>query len=235
MKLFAITPVKKFECSKSRLAQFLSTDERVRLSQLLLDQTIKTLKKTTTLSEIVMVSMDKRAQIVAEMHNISFLNEDVENGVNAAVSIADHYCIKYGADATIVVPQDLPLLVSNDIDMMYDIAIKHKKCLLICPSIGYDGSNLLVRKPPHILAKTHYDNGHSYYSHISSAMEVGAYVRVIFSERVMKDLDTIEDAKCLASEANNFGDHQHKMSNSNPLLYLKSIFDSMKSRDIHKG
>jgi 2-phospho-L-lactate/phosphoenolpyruvate guanylyltransferase len=229
LKLFAIIPVKKFEYSKSRMGQFFSVEERVRLSQLLLDQTIKTLKKTTTLSEIIVVSIDKRAQIAAEMHNISFLKEDVENGVNAAVNIADCYCIRHGADATIVVPEDLPLLVPNDIDMMYDIAIKYEKCLLICPSIGYDGSNLLVRKPPNLLAKTHYDNGNSYYSHIISAMGAGAYVKVIFSEGVMKDLDTLEDAKCLVSQGNKVGNHYNKMNNSSALLFLKSKFDSMKS------
>jgi 2-phospho-L-lactate/phosphoenolpyruvate guanylyltransferase len=232
LKLFAIIPAKKFESSKSRMAQFLSVEERVKLSQLLLDQTIKTLKKTTTLSKIIVVSIDKRAQIAAEMQNISFLKETVENGVNAAVSIADCYCTKFGADATIVVPQDLPLLVPRDVDMMYDIAIKHEKCLLICPSLGYDGSNLLVRKPPLVLAKTHYDNGNSYYSHITSAMEAGAYVRIIFSERVMKDLDTIEDAKSLVSQGDNFGNHYKKTNNNRAILYLKSILDSKKLRHL---
>lgn len=228
LKLFAIIPVKKFECSKSRMAAFLSVEERVKLSQLLLDQTIKTLKNTTTLSEIIVVSIDKRAQIAAEMQNISFLEESVEKGVNAAVSIADRYCTNYGADATIVVPQDLPLLLPKDVDMMYNITIEHEKCLLICPSLAYDGSNLLVRKPPLLLAKTHYDNGNSYFSHMTSAMESGAYVRVIFSERAMKDLDTIEDAMSLVSKGGNFSNHNNKTNNNKALLYLNSKLDSKK-------
>jgi 2-phospho-L-lactate guanylyltransferase len=148
LKVFAIVPVKNFISGKSRLASLLSVEERIKLSKLFLDCTLKTLTNTSVISKVVVVSSDKRAEAIAKMYDAKFLQEKKDQGVNAAVALADVYISEYDVDATIVIPQDLPLLLPEDIENMCTSAQEHEKCLVICPSLRFDGSNALLRRPP---------------------------------------------------------------------------------------
>jgi 2-phospho-L-lactate guanylyltransferase len=210
MKIFALVPVKKFESSKSRLGTVLSIDERIKLSELLLINTISILKKSSAISNIVVVSSDEGAMEIVRRTDTKFLKETKDHGVNAAIALADDYSSENRAHATIVVPVDLPLLTAADVNMMCRNAKSPERCLVICPSIRYDGSNALLRKPSRLL-KTHYDED-SFNAHIRAATQFGIPIKVFLSQRIMKDLDSIEDIKILMSE---------RVTNP-PVAYLKS-------------
>jgi 2-phospho-L-lactate/phosphoenolpyruvate guanylyltransferase len=198
LKIFAIVPTKQFERGKSRLAPLLDIRDRVKLSGLLLECTLSTLSKASAISDIVVISSDVRAKRIAKMHAAIFLDEGIDIGVNNAVTIANNYCSEGGADATIVIPQDLPLAVSEDIDMICNYAKEHHKCLVVCPSVRYDGSNALLRRPPKLI-DSYYDNN-SFDMHIDAARKAGAKIKVILLDRVMRDLDTVEDAEYIVKE-----------------------------------
>ena len=216
MKIVAIVPAKQFERSKSRLASLLTVAERVKLSELLLYDTLSTLRKASRISKIVVVSSDKCAKEIATRMGVLFLQQQTDEGVNSAITLADDYCLLTGTDASIVLPQDLPLLLPQDVDEICQLAKTSEKCMIICPSLRYDGSNALLRKPP-ILFSTKYDND-SYNMHRKEALRVGAHVRVILLERIMKDVDTADDALSLAGEPGNGG----------ALRYLKQKLQSKK-------
>jgi 2-phospho-L-lactate guanylyltransferase len=184
-------PVKNFESGKSRLASLLTVEERVKLSELFLDYTLNTLTNTSAISNVVVVSSDKRAEGIAKIHNVKFLQEKKNQGVNAAVALADVYISEYAVDATIVIPQDLPLLLPEDIERICTSAQEHEKCLVICPSLRFDGSNALLRRPP-LLITTNYDND-SYNVHIKKAKASDAIIKIIKTKRIMTDIDTVED------------------------------------------
>jgi len=191
-------PVKKFENGKTRMSAMLTLDERIHLSSLMLASTLGVLSGAQPLKQVVVVSTDRRAEEIATRYGAKFLHEEKESGVNSAVRIADDYCIREGADATVVIPQDLPLLDAVDIAMVCSLAESEDKCIVICPSFKYDGTNLLLRKPPSMI-KTYYDND-SYEAHIRSARELGIPVKLFFSKKLMSDVDTPEDARQLARE-----------------------------------
>lgn len=211
MKIFAIVPVKRLENGKSRLATFLSSTERIKLCELLLKDTLSTLKKTSRISEVIVVSSDVQAEKIAKRYDAKFLKEDKDSGVNEAVAFADGYCSEARATATLVIPQDLPLLLPEDIDRICESAEGYEKCLVICPSLRYDGSNALLRKPS-LLLQTHYENN-SYQTHLKLARDIGANVNVILSRRIMTDLDTVEDVQNLIKESS-----IHKA-----VMYLRSM------------
>ena len=212
MKTFAIIPVKKFENSKTRLSPVLSADERVSLSSLMLDDTLSVLAGAQSLQQLVVVSGDRRAEEIAARHGAKFLHEEKESGVNSAVSLADSYCADQGADATVVIPQDLPLLDAVDVAMACGLAENETRCIVICPSLRYDGTNLLLRKPSSLM-ETYYDNN-SYEAHIKAAGRLGVPVKLFFSKKLMSDVDTAEDARQLAKEA----------GSNKTLEFLKSRF-----------
>lgn len=198
MKAFAIVPAKNFENAKTRLSSLLTAEQRIQLSELMLDDTLRALAKAPV-ERVVVVSGDRRAEQIAGRHGATFLHEERESGVNSAVALADAYSVEAGADATIVIPEDLPLLDPTDIAMMADLAAVEQKCIVICPSLRYDGTNALLKKPP-MAIKTSYDNN-SYESHIMAAQQLGIQVKLFFSKKLMSDVDTPEDAMQLAKEA----------------------------------
>lgn len=198
MNTFAIVPVKRFENAKTRLSSMLDKDDRIRLSYLMLEDTLKILSGVSSLTQLLIVSTDKRAEEIATKHGANFLFEEKEKGVNSAVALADSYCMKEAADATIVIPHDLPLLVAIDVSRACELAENESRCIVICPSLRYDGTNMLLRKPPSVIA-TFYDTD-SYNMHVKAAIKLGIPVKHLLSKTVMYDIDTPEDALQLTKE-----------------------------------
>src|SRR5687768_7159100 len=192
MKTFAIVPVKRFENAKTRLSSMLDTEDRIRLSSLMLEDTLQILSVAPALMQVIIVSADKRADEIATKHGAKFLPEEKEKGVNSAVALADGYCIeKEAADATIVIPHDLPLLDSIVISKACELAEKESTCIVICPSVRYDGTNMLLKKPPSVIG-TFYETD-SYNMHVRTAIKLGIPVKPLLSKSLMYDIDTPED------------------------------------------
>lgn len=198
MKTFAIVPVKRFENAKTRLSSILDMDDRILLSSLMLEDTVKILSSVRSLTQVVIVSADRRAEEMAIKHGVTFLREEKEKGVNSAVAMADLYSIREAAEATVVIPQDLPLLDPIEVSKACQLAENESRCIVICPSLRYDGTNMLLRKPPSVIA-TFYDND-SYNMHVKAALKLGIPVKGLFSKSVMYDIDTPEDAQQLTKE-----------------------------------
>ena len=198
MKTFAIVPSKMFANAKTRLSAVLGPEDRIRLSSLMLEHTLSVLSSVLSLHQIIVVSADRRAQEMTIRSNAKFLYERNESGVNSAVMLADKYCVDHGADATIVIPQDLPLLNVIDIERVCSLAENEKQCVVICPSLRYDGTNLLLRKPSCVMG-TFYDRD-SYVTHIHAACRQDILVKVFVSKKIMTDIDTPEDLRQLSSQ-----------------------------------
>jgi len=214
MKIFAIVPIKKFENAKTRLSSVLGTDDRTHLSLLMLQDTLQTLSVVQSLTQVITVSADKRVEEIALKYGATFLLEEKERGVNSAIVLADNYCIKEAADATMVIPHDLPLLDPIDISKACKLAENESRCIVICPSFRYDGTNILLRKPPLIIA-TFYD-ADSYNAHIKIATRLGIPVKRLFSKGLMHDIDTPEDATEIIKEETSVS--------SRSLEFIKSKF-----------
>jgi 2-phospho-L-lactate/phosphoenolpyruvate guanylyltransferase len=191
LKIFAIVPVKRFDRAKSRLGMLLNKHERMQLSTLLLKRTVRILESSTSVKKIVLVSSDVYAEKVARMRGVVFLKEKIQCGVNSAVDTADKFCAAAGADATIVLPVDLPLLLPDDIDIVCNAALTENPCIILCPSYKFDGSNILLRKPCNII-KTSYD-ANSYLMHVLEGIRSDIKTRVLFNSRLMIDIDTVQD------------------------------------------
>jgi 2-phospho-L-lactate guanylyltransferase len=120
-KIAAVIPIKSLESAKSRLSNILTLEQRKNLVFFLLNITIKTLKDSQFISEIIVVASDKTVEKFSFDNNVKFI-KDSNNGVNNAVILADHYCIDNDVDANIVVPHDIPLISSKEIDQICNIS-----------------------------------------------------------------------------------------------------------------
>ncbi|MDF2737843.1 MAG: cofC [Nitrososphaeraceae archaeon] len=190
MKIAAVIPMKSLHSAKSRLSNILTAQQRKNLAMYLLDATITELKKSNFISEIIIVSIDKAVENYSCLNNLKFI-KDSDEGVNKAVILADHYCINNGINANIVIPHDLPFISAKEIDEICTISNKYHKCIIICPSKRFDGTNILFRKPPDVI-KTHYDDN-SYMNHLKEAYKLKIPVESLDLVKLWFDLDTKED------------------------------------------
>lgn len=190
MKIAAVIPMKSLHSAKSRLSNILTAQQRKNLAMYLLDATIKEIKKSCIISEIIIVSNDKAVKNYSCLNNLKFI-KDSEEGVNKAVILADNYCIDNGINANIVIPHDLPFISAKEIDKICTRSNKYHKCIIICPSKRFDGTNILFRKPPDVI-KTHYDDN-SYMNHLKEAYKFKIPIESLDIVKLRFDLDTKED------------------------------------------
>ena len=220
MNVYAIIPVKTLASSKKRLAKLLTVDERIQLSEAMLYDVLCSVCNCKSISKIIVVSKDEQVLSIAREFGTTVVREKEELGVNAAVALTDSIC--KDSDASIVIPQDLPLILPSDIGMLCDSA-KKKSCVIITPSYRYDGTNALLRKPPNVI-KTHYDED-SYEIHLQKAKEHKVPVKIVMNRRLMLDLDEPNDIIHIISGN----------SSTRTVSYLQEIKQKLKGVEYNKG
>jgi len=141
-----------------------------------------------------MVNKEKKAIQSGEKFNTITIIDEKEESVNSAVTLADGYLLKNNFDASIVFPQDIPFIKTQDIDFILNYKM-HPNFAIIVPSRRFDGTNALVRMPVDLM-KTHYDED-SYKIHMNTAKEHTLNVAMVFVKRIMWDVDNAEDIKFL--------------------------------------
>ena len=134
--------------------------------------------------------------ICKKYNGITIIDEH-EKGVNEAVSLADTYLIENNFDASIVFPQDIPYIKTQDIDFMMKFHTPPNFAIIV-PSRKFDGTNALVRMPVSLMS-THYDDN-SYRNHMAIAKKHTANVALVFVKRIMWDVDDLDDLNFLLEQ-----------------------------------
>ena len=195
MKTAAIIPVKTFSKAKSRLE--LSPTQTEKICELMLEEILQTLSISPQIDKVIVVTKDEKAKEIGKKFNVILIEDEKEAGVNNAVSLAESYLLENNFDTSIVFPQDIPYIKTQDIDFMLQFKAD-SNYVIVVPSRRFDGTNALVRMPINLM-KTHYDED-SYKIHMSTAKEVTRDVSLVFVKRIMWDVDNLEDLKFLLSQ-----------------------------------
>ena len=131
----------------------------------------------------------------AKKYNTVHIFEEKEYGVNAAVSMAEKYLLENNFDASIVFPQDIPMIRSQDIDEL--IRFQRTPQLIVVPSRKFDGTNALLRSPVNVM-ETHYDED-SYKIHLTTAKSRNIPTTFALISRIMWDVDDQSDLEFIMS------------------------------------
>ena len=188
MRIAAIIPVKTFSQAKTRLD--LSANQKEELCKIMLEEILHTLSISPQIEITVVVTKEEKALDIAKKFNAVTILDNDEKSVNDAVTLADKYLLENGYDASIVFPQDIPFIKTQDIDFILNYKIP-PNFVIVVPSRRFDGTNALVRMPIDLM-KTHYDED-SYKIHMNTAKEHTRNVALVFSKRIMLDVDNNED------------------------------------------
>ncbi len=195
MKIAAIIPVKTFSLAKTRLD--LSPHQKEELCKIMLEEILYTLSISPQIDRTVIVTKETKAIELAKKYNAVIISDNEEKSVNNAVALADKYLLENKFDASIVFPQDIPFIKTQDIDFMLNYKIPPNFAIVV-PSRRFDGTNALVRMPINLMI-THYDED-SYKIHMNTAKEFTRNVALVFVKRIMLDVDNMEDLKFLLEQ-----------------------------------
>ena len=195
MKIAAIIPVKTFSNAKTRLE--LSPHKVEELCKIMLEEILQTLSISPRIEKIIMVTKEQKAIEIGKKFNVITIIDEKEESVNNAVALADKYLLENKFDASIVFPQDIPYIKTQDIDFMLNY-IAPPNFAIIVPSRRFDGTNALVRMPIDLM-KTHYDED-SYKIHMNTAKNHTLNVAMVFVKRIMWDVDNKEDLEFLLEQ-----------------------------------
>ena len=195
MKIAAIIPVKTFSNAKTRLD--LSLNQKEELCKIMLEEILLTTSISSQIEETIIVTKEKKAIEIGEKFSATIIIDEKEKGVNSAVALADKYLLENNFDASIVFPQDIPYIKTQDVDFMLNYKAPPNFAIIV-PSRRFDGTNALVRMPVNLM-KTHYDED-SYKIHMNTAKQHTLNVAMIFVKRIMWDVDNTEDLKFLLEQ-----------------------------------
>jgi len=195
LKIAAIVPVKTFSLAKTRLG--LSSQQKEDLCKIMLEEILHILSISPQIEKTIIVTKEEKAIELGKKYNAIIIPDKEEKSVNNAVALADKYLLENKFDASIVFPQDIPFIKTQDIDFMLNYKVP-PNFVIVVPSRRFDGTNALVRMPIDLMI-THYDED-SYKIHMNTAKEYTRNVALVFVKRIMWDVDNMNDLRFLLEQ-----------------------------------
>jgi 2-phospho-L-lactate guanylyltransferase len=186
-----VLPVSGIARGKSRLAAVLSSGERARLNEQLLDHALSIAFGVLGESGgCIVVSPCVRARRIAHLAGVSTLAQARPlRGLNAAVRQGLRYAMRQGARRVLVLPVDLPRLSVPALGEVMRAARAGTKWLVV-PDRDRHGTNVLLL-PARLDVRTQFGE-HSFERHLHAAKVQGPSALVSGCAPLMQDLDTPE-------------------------------------------
>jgi len=186
MKATVLIPIKALKNAKSRLAGFIDPTQREKLTLLMFEHVIKTVKTVDDQLEIFVVSFDKKAITTAESLGIKSISEKI-SGHNRALTFAAK---KINQNIPVItLSADLPLLTNADIKQM--LTLSKRSTIVLAQSKEKTGTNAIIMKRPLLIP---YQFGeHSLAKFIDSAKKQSLTTTIYFQKSIAFDVDTITD------------------------------------------
>jgi 2-phospho-L-lactate/phosphoenolpyruvate guanylyltransferase len=194
MTFWAILPVKPLRLGKSRLAGVLDENERYRLNQDLLKNSLQVLTEVAEIERVLVISRDPQVLAMARDFRACTLQESGSRGLNTALNKATQMARSFAVQSVLVVPADLPLINIADIQELLALA-EHPPVVVIAPDRHRRGTNALVVNP---LGALRYAFGRdSFHTHCQQALCSEVRLEVAELPKLAVDLDTPDDIEFL--------------------------------------
>lgn len=189
-QVHAIVPLKLIKKSKTRLSA-ISSQQRAKLTVAMLSNVLAALSTSRRITDITVVSSDRRAARIAHRYHASFLWEGKRHGLNRALKVAIRKLGEETGGTAIIVHADLPLLTPKDIDDL--VTRSQGSQIAIVPCKNGTGTNALLLKPPDVIPPV-FGNG-SFKAHLSLARKTRLRCKVLRIWGIQFDIDDPRDLR----------------------------------------
>jgi 2-phospho-L-lactate guanylyltransferase len=195
--MIAVIPVKGLSDAKSRLASLLPPDARKRLVLAMLDDVSGALRQSGSVVRVLIVSPDESLARIAQRLGVGFFLES-HSGLNTALQEVCHHLVKDSSDHTMmVVPVDVPLLTSDNVDEIASILDERGSPLVIAARSRDGGTNTLLRSPQDVIPTSFGPGSFDMHRHLADAKSVDF---VQYRSRGLElDVDTVSDLRELVN------------------------------------
>lgn len=188
-----LVPVKNLAYAKQRLSSVLNPEQRFALAQAMCQDVLQALARWQARPSVAVVTNDSFARELASRFNFEVIADD-NSGETNAIAMATAHCIACGAESTLVVPADIPLIEVSELQKIADSAPPHGAVLV--PDAGDRGTNAVSRSPGDLFP-LRFGND-SFLPHLAAAKAAGPCV-VLKLPGIARDVDRPEDLYELAN------------------------------------
>ena len=200
MTLWAIVPVKPLRYGKSRLAEVLTSDERVDLNRRMLAHTLDTLTAIPEIEHVLVVSRDQAALALAREYGARTVQENGSPHLNVALTRATVVAKNYATRGVLIIPADLPLITPEDVRVMLERAVD-PPVVVVAPDRRRNGTNALLVCPTGLID---YEYGlGSFQRHCERALKAGARLEICELPSLALDMDLPEDLELVSETLEN--------------------------------
>lgn len=184
-----LIPIKNLAHAKQRLSPALSAEERHQLARAMMDDVLTALAGCEQHDRVAVVTGDAEARSTARRHGFDVIEDRQNPGETGAIEAATAYCAGRGADFTLVMPGDIPLITAAEVDAIFAAAPEQGSVLV--PSSSQRGTNAALRRPADLFP-LRFGND-SFIPHHASASGTGHPVRVLQLAGIGLDIDEPPD------------------------------------------
>jgi len=195
-----LVPVKNLIDAKQRLSSILSPQERFALARAMCEDVLQALSRWQRRPSVAVVTSDSFARDLAARFNFEVLADD-NSGETSAIGMATAFCRERGEESTMVVPADIPLIDSSELQTIVDSAPTGGAVLV--PDAAGRGTNAAWRSPGDLFP-LRFGND-SFLPHLAAAKATGLPCVVLELPGIARDVDRPEDLRELAAAS---GDRQ---------------------------
>lgn len=193
--LVILIPVKNLSSAKQRLASILDQAARTQLAQAMLHDVVSAIDQWKQRPAVALVTSDPFAVQLAREYNCELIPDPINPGETGAIEMATRICEERGADFSLVIPADIPLIEAWELEEILRQAPRAGSVLV--PAADCRGTNAALRRPA-ALFPLRFGND-SFKPHLAAGQATGKPCIVLQSPGIAVDVDNPADLQRLVS------------------------------------
>ena len=190
-----LIPVKHLSSAKQRLASVLDQPARTELAQAMLHDVLSTLHAWQDRPAVAVVTSDPFAVELAKRYGFEVIPDPENPGETGAIEMATGVCEQRGVESTLVIPADIPLIRSEELEEILQQAPREGSVLV--PAADGRGTNAAFRRPAGLFP-LRFGND-SFKPHHAAALATGKPCIVLQLHGIAVDVDNPSDLQRLIS------------------------------------
>jgi 2-phospho-L-lactate/phosphoenolpyruvate guanylyltransferase len=188
-----LIPVKNLASAKQRLADVLDQTKRTELAQAMLLDVLAAVEKYG--HDVSLVTSDPFAVEHANKMNFAVIPDSANRSETDAIEMATQHCITRGIAETLVIPADIPLLQSHELQAIF-LSAPAAGSVLVTAADGR-GTNAVLRRPADLFP-LRFGND-SFQPHHEAARATGKPCIVLSLPGIALDIDSPAELRQLAA------------------------------------
>jgi 2-phospho-L-lactate guanylyltransferase len=191
-----LIPVKNLSAAKQRLAAALDQPARTELAQTMLHDVVSAVAALPNRPAGALVTGDPFALTLARRYDFEVIADEANPGETGAIEMATQICVARGVDATLVIPADIPLIQSSELEEIFRQAPDEGS--LLVPATDGRGTNAAHRRPADLFP-LRFGND-SFKPHLAAAQATGKPNIILQLPGIALDVDNPEDLRALLAQ-----------------------------------